>query len=93
MFFSQDARDKVRKDNPDASFGESLYRLKEEIHTDGRLFLGEIGRMLGAAWKEMKDSDKKPYQDMAERDKTRAETEKAAYVRHLLNNVFVYEEI
>jgi hypothetical protein len=39
--------------------------------------------MLGAAWKDMKDSDKKPYQDMAERDKTRAETEKAAYVSAL----------
>lgn len=26
MFFSQDARDKVRSDNPNASFGESISR-------------------------------------------------------------------
>lgn len=40
---------------------------------------GEIGRILGATWKEMSESQKKPYIDMAERDKVRAETEKAAY--------------
>lgn len=41
--------------------------------------LGEIGRILGATWKEMNESQKKPYIDMAERDKQRAEAEKAAY--------------
>jgi hypothetical protein len=35
---------------------------------------------LGAKWKEMSDSEKKPYQDMADRDKIRAETEKKQYV-------------
>ncbi|CAO1635030.1 unnamed protein product [Jaminaea pallidilutea] len=40
---------------------------------------GEIGRILGATWKEMSDAQKKPYIDMAERDKKRAEQEKAAY--------------
>lgn len=41
---------------------------------------GEIGRLLGAKWKEMSDKEKKPYQDMADKDKTRATTEKDAYV-------------
>lgn len=40
---------------------------------------GEIGRILGATWKEMSESQKKPYIDMAERDKVRAENEKAEY--------------
>ncbi|CAO1615720.1 unnamed protein product [Parajaminaea phylloscopi] len=40
---------------------------------------GEIGRILGATWKEMSDAQKKPYIDMAERDKKRAEDEKASY--------------
>lgn len=42
---------------------------------------GEIGRILGATWKEMSESQKKPYIDMAERDKVRAENEKAAYTK------------
>ncbi|PWN21193.1 hypothetical protein BCV69DRAFT_248528, partial [Microstroma glucosiphilum] len=62
MFFSRDAREKTKSDNPEASFGE-------------------IGRLLGAAWKEMSDAQKKPYIDMAERDKVRAETDKAAYAK------------
>lgn len=40
---------------------------------------GDIGRLLGARWKEMSDAEKKPYLDMANRDKARAEAEKAAY--------------
>lgn len=40
---------------------------------------GDVGRLLGAKWKEMSDAEKKPYLDMANRDKARAEAEKAAY--------------
>jgi len=40
---------------------------------------GDVGRLLGAKWKEMSDAEKKPYNDMANRDKARAEAEKAAY--------------
>ena len=43
-------------------------------------FSGEIGRILGAKWKEMSDKEKAPYQAMADKDKTRASTEKEAYV-------------
>ncbi|WFD29567.1 Non-histone chromosomal protein 6 [Malassezia sp. CBS 17886] len=60
MFFSQDWRERVKTENPDAGFGD-------------------VGRLLGTKWKEMSDEDKKPYNDMADRDKTRAESEKAAY--------------
>ncbi|SPO36695.1 probable NHP6B - nonhistone chromosomal protein [Pseudozyma flocculosa] len=65
MFFSQDHREKVKTENPDAGFGD-------------------VGRLLGAKWKEMSDSEKQPYLDMANRDKLRADAEKAAYnARHV----------
>jgi len=38
-----------------------------------------VGRLLGTKWKEMSDDEKKPYIDMANKDKERAEAEKAAY--------------
>ncbi|WFD02046.1 Non-histone chromosomal protein 6 [Malassezia obtusa] len=60
MFFSQDWRERVKAENPDAGFGD-------------------VGRLLGTKWKEMSEDEKKPYVDMANRDKERAETEKAAY--------------
>ncbi|SAM62229.1 probable NHP6B-nonhistone chromosomal protein [Ustilago bromivora] len=62
MFFSQDQRERVKADNPDAGFGD-------------------VGRLLGARWKEMSDVEKKPYNDMANRDKARAEAEKAAFAK------------
>ena len=40
MFFSQDWRERVKAENPDASFGE-------------------IGKLLGARWKELDDEEKK----------------------------------
>ena len=43
------------------------------------LIQGDVGRLLGTKWKEMSDDEKKPYVDMASRDKERAEAEKAAY--------------
>ncbi|TFK97827.1 HMG-box [Pterulicium gracile] len=60
MFFSQDWRERIKNENPDAGFGE-------------------VGKLLGAKWKELDEADKKPYVEQASRDKTRAETEKAAY--------------
>jgi hypothetical protein len=85
MFFSQDHREKVRTENASASFGEYIERT---VRRDGASMLnpddatlspGEIGRLLGAKWKEFSESEKKPYQDMADRDKIRAEDEKKAY--------------
>jgi hypothetical protein len=60
MFFSQDWRERIKTENPDAGFGE-------------------VGKLLGAKWKELDDEEKKPYVEQAARDKTRAEDEKAAY--------------
>ncbi|KAF8637112.1 hypothetical protein AX17_003016 [Amanita inopinata Kibby_2008] len=60
MFFSQDWRERIKAENPDAGFGE-------------------VGKLLGAKWKELDDEEKKPYVEQAARDKTRAEREKAAY--------------
>ncbi|KAF4586205.1 hypothetical protein EYR38_010479 [Pleurotus pulmonarius] len=60
MFFSQDWRERIKAENPDAGFGE-------------------VGKLLGAKWKEMDDEDKKPYVEQANKDKTRAEEEKNAY--------------
>jgi len=60
MFFSQDWRERIKAENPDAGFGE-------------------IGKLLGAKWKELDDSEKKPYIEQAARDKTRAEQEKTVY--------------
>jgi len=60
MFFSQDWRERIKAENPDAGFGE-------------------IGKLLGAKWKELDDSEKKPYIEQAARDKARAEQEKSEY--------------
>ncbi|KAF8918394.1 high mobility group box domain-containing protein [Mucidula mucida] len=60
MFFSQDWRERIKTENPDAGFGE-------------------VGKLLGAKWKELDEEEKKPYVDLAAKDKTRAEDEKAAY--------------
>ncbi|PKI83034.1 Non-histone chromosomal protein 6 [Malassezia vespertilionis] len=60
MFFSQDWRERVKADNPEAGFGD-------------------VGRLLGTKWKEMGDEEKKPYVEKANKDKERAESEKAAY--------------
>ncbi|KAI6101052.1 high mobility group box domain-containing protein [Pisolithus croceorrhizus] len=59
MFFSQDWRERIKTENPDAGFGE-------------------VGKLLGAKWKELSDDERKPYIDMAAKDKARAEEEKAS---------------
>jgi len=60
MFFSQDWRERIKTENPDAGFGE-------------------VGKLLGAKWKELDESEKKPYVDQAAKDKARAESEKQKY--------------
>ncbi|KAH9976870.1 HMG-box [Lactifluus volemus] len=60
MFFSQDWRERIKAENPDASFGE-------------------VGKLLGAKWKELDDEEKRPYVEQAARDKSRAEQEKSEY--------------
>ncbi|KAF5325815.1 hypothetical protein D9611_000935 [Ephemerocybe angulata] len=60
MFFSQDWRERIKAENPEAGFGE-------------------VGKLLGAKWKELDEEEKKPYVELANKDKTRAEGEKNAY--------------
>jgi hypothetical protein len=60
MFFVQDYRERVKSENPDASFGD-------------------VGRLLGAKWKEMTSPEKKPYEDKAAADKDRSARENAVY--------------
>jgi len=60
MFFSQDWRERIKTENPDAGFGE-------------------VGKLLGAKWKELDEEEKKPYVDQALRDKERADKDKADY--------------
>ena len=40
MFFSQDWRERIKTENPDAGFGE-------------------VGKLLGAKWKELDEEEKK----------------------------------
>ncbi|ORY85971.1 high mobility group box domain-containing protein [Leucosporidium creatinivorum] len=40
---------------------------------------GDLGKLLGAKWKEMDDDEKKPFVKQANDDKARYETEKEAY--------------
>ncbi|KAE8214043.1 hypothetical protein CF319_g5431 [Tilletia indica] len=51
-------------------------RVKEENPTAG---FGDIGRILGAKWKEMSEKDKAPFLKAQEKDKLRAQREDEAY--------------
>lgn len=69
MYFSQENRSTVKEENPDASFGACLTRLPvaiAELTLRARrvckhaafLPTGDLGKLLGAKWKEMDDEDK-----------------------------------
>ncbi|KAG8986007.1 Non-histone chromosomal protein 6 [Tulasnella sp. 427] len=57
MYFCKDWRDRVKAENPEASFGE-------------------VGKLLGAKWKELDESEKTSYLEQAAKDKARYEAEK-----------------
>jgi hypothetical protein len=65
MFFSQANRNKVKEENPEASFGMYLHTHFWTSMVDAhRLTLtplspGQLGKILGQKWKEMSDDDKK----------------------------------
>lgn len=40
---------------------------------------GEVGKVLGAKWKELSEEGKKQYEDLAVKDKERYEKQKAEY--------------
>ncbi|KAI8895872.1 high mobility group box domain-containing protein [Globomyces pollinis-pini] len=60
MIYSQENRARIKKENPDATFGQ-------------------MGKLLGAAWKSLSDDDREEYVEKAAKDKERYETEMAAF--------------
>lgn len=61
MFFSQDWRERIKAENPDAGFGECSWSpsLSASPVADKTRVIGEIGKLLGAKWKELDDDEKK----------------------------------
>jgi hypothetical protein len=57
MFFSSDWRERVKAENPGVGFGMCL-PLPPSAHPADAASLGEVGKLLGAKWKEMDDSEK-----------------------------------
>lgn len=60
MFFSQDWRDRIKAENPDAGFGQDGLSSKN-LCFFLTLFatIGEVGKLLGAKWKELDEEEKK----------------------------------
>jgi hypothetical protein len=42
--------------------------------------IGQVGKQLGDKWKALSETDRKPYDEKAAKDKKRYEEEKAAYL-------------
>lgn len=56
MFFSQDWRERIKTENPDAGFGRPAVFLP--FSSSDALFIGEVGKLLGAKWKELDEEEK-----------------------------------
>ncbi|KAJ3541114.1 hypothetical protein NMY22_g4027 [Coprinellus aureogranulatus] len=77
----------MSKDNEEPGYSPSTIRFVSDVYKDewadgarGSWGWGEPERStLGAKWKELDDEEKKPYIELANKDKTRAENEKASY--------------
>lgn len=61
MFFSQDWRERIKNENPDAGFGKSCLSSSKISPPPPSIVscLGEVGKLLGAKWKELDESEKK----------------------------------
>ncbi|TFY74750.1 hypothetical protein EWM64_g9262, partial [Hericium alpestre] len=79
MFFSQDWRERIKTENPEASFGQCFPTYPLLLPRLCNCPTGEVGKLLGAKWKELDEDEKKPYVEQAARDKERAEQEKSEY--------------
>jgi hypothetical protein len=58
MFFSQDWRERIKTENPDAGFGKSCVTRYASLCLS-RCIAGEVGKLLGAKWKELDEEEKK----------------------------------
>ncbi|KAL9932504.1 hypothetical protein V8E36_008621 [Tilletia maclaganii] len=81
----EDKKKRARKDKAAPKKAKSAYiifcsehrdRVKAENPTAG---FGDVGRILGAKWKDMSDKDKAPFLKAQEKDKIRAQREEEAY--------------
>ena len=57
MFFSQDWRERIKTENPDAGFGMPQC-IFQPFSSSNILITGEVGKLLGAKWKELEEEDK-----------------------------------
>jgi HMG (high mobility group) box len=60
MIFASEKREEIKKENPDATFGE-------------------LGKLLGQAWKDITEKEKEKYNKKAEKDKKRYDEEMKNY--------------
>ena len=84
MFFSTEWRYKIKEENPDATFGElvSISATNSKcliLSSDVCTFFVIQGKLVGAKFKALSAEEKKPYEEMAEKDKARYVKEMAAY--------------
>ena len=63
MIFSTQNRTRVKDENPSATFGILLllYYSLQSHYSLTLLLIGDMGKLLGAEWKEMSDADKKVF--------------------------------
>lgn len=81
MFFANESREKVREENPGISFGMIRLSTQYLLASTRPLTVcaGQVGKVLGERWKNLSDSDRRPYEEKAAADKKRYEEEKANY--------------
>ena len=65
--------------NPFMCFSEAKRTSLKEKHPEA--LTKEIAKMLGEMWRNMRDQDKEPYLQMAQRDKERFEEEMSAFMK------------
>lgn len=76
---------RVKKDKNKPKRALSAYMFfvqdwRERIKSENQdAAFADIGRLLGAKWKEMSAAERKPYEEKAKNDKDRAAKEKAEY--------------
>ena len=60
------------------SYANTQAKREEIVKENPGTSFGEIGKLIGAAWREMSDKEKEPFVALAAQDKLRADRDKAA---------------
>jgi hypothetical protein len=82
MFFANEQRENVHKENPGISFGKcSIAGPSPSLndHVANAFPVGQVGKVLGERWKALNEKQRGPYEAKAAQDKKRYEDEKASY--------------